>query len=234
MNGDKSVRGVLALILVLTILLLSGTQAEAAASRLLGGTSVAAEELLAKPAQREYIVDTAGMISAEDAAQITVIGTELRAKTKAEIVVVTVSTLGGADIEGYANELFRSWGIGNAQMNNGVLLLIAKDDRAFRIEVGYGLEGAITDGYAGSVLDAMKGEFRKENYSPAILTAYITLAQKAAAEYGVALESLGAALGIPAKPAHLGAVADFGEMLMPEDATAIEQMGGDLTNSTLR
>ena len=232
MNGDKSVRGILALILVLTILLWSGTQAEAAASRLLGGTSVAAEELLTPPAQREYIVDTAGMISAEDAAQITAIGTELRAKTKAEIVVVTVSTLGGADIEGYANELFRSWGIGNAQMNNGVLLLIAKDDRAFRIEVGYGLEGAITDGYAGSVLDAMKGEFRKENYSPAILTAYITLAQKAGAEYGVALESLGAALGIPAKPAHLGAVADFGEMLMPEDATAIEQMGGDLTNAT--
>ena len=69
MNGDKSVRGVLALILVLTILLWSGTQAEAAASRLLGGTSVAAEELLHPPAQREYIVDTAGMISSEDAAR---------------------------------------------------------------------------------------------------------------------------------------------------------------------
>ena len=230
MNGDKSVRGVLALILVLTILLLCGTQAEA--SKLLGGTSVTAEELLQKPAQRAYVVDTAGMVSAEDAAQIAKIGAELRSKTKAEIVVVTVSTLGGADIEGYANKLFRSWGIGDAQMNNGVLLLIAKDDRAFRIEVGYGLEGAITDGYAGSVLDAMKGEFRKENYSPAILTAYITLTQKTCAEYGVGLESLGAALGIPAKPAHLGAVADFGDMLMPEDAATIEQMGGDLTNAT--
>ena len=171
------------------------------------------------------------MVSAEDAAQISKIGAELRSKTKAEIVVVTVPTLGDTDIESYANELFRSWGIGDARLNNGVLLLIAKNDRAFRIEVGYGLEGAITDGYAGSVLDAMKGEFRKENYSPAILQAYITLAQKAAAEYGVGLESLGAALGIPAKPTHLGSVADFGEMLMPEDATAIEQMGGDLTNA---
>lgn len=85
-------------------------------------------------------------------------------------------------------------------MNNGVLLLIAKDDRAFRIEVGYGLEGAITDDYAGSVLDAMTPAFRNENYS-------------------AELAGLGAALGIPAKPAHLGSVADFGDLLLPEDAT---------------
>ena len=232
MNGAKEGRGFLALLLVLMLLLTIGSPAaDAAQSRLRGTTTVTASDLLAKPAQRAYIVDTAGMVSAEDAAQIAKIGAELRSKTKTEVVVVTVPTLGDTDIESYANELFRSWGIGDARLNNGVLLLIAKDDRAFRIEVGYGLEGAITDGYAGSVLDAMKGEFRKENYSPAILQAYITLAQKAAAEYGVGLESLGAALGIPAKPMHLGSVADFGEMLMPEDATAIERMGGDLTNA---
>ena len=232
MNSSRCVRALFASLLALTLLLLGGSPAaDAAGSRLLGTTTVTASDLLARPAQRAYIVDTAGMVSAEDAAQISKIGAELRGKTKAEIVVVTVPTLGGTDIESYANELFRSWGIGDARMNNGVLLLIAKDDRAFRIEVGYGLEGAITDGYAGSVLDAMKGEFRKENYSPAILTAYVTLVQKASAEYGVELESLGAALGIPAKPTHLGSVADFGEMLMPEDAAAIEQMGGDLTNA---
>ena len=232
MNGAKEGRGFLALLLVLMLLFAIGSPtADAAQSRLRGTTTVTASDLLTKPAQRAYIVDTAGMVSAEDSAQIAKIGAELRSKTKAEIVVVTVPTLGDTDIESYANELVRSWGIGDARLNNGVLLLIAKDDRAFRIEVGYGLEGAITDGYAGSVLDAMKGEFRKENYSPAILQAYITLAQKAAAEYGAALESLGAALGIPAKPAHLGSLADFGEMLMPEDATAIDRMGGDLTNA---
>ena len=233
MNGNRGARALFAFLLVLTLLFLGGApQADAAESRLRGTTTVTASDLLAKPAQRAYVVDTAGMVTPEDAAQIKKIGAELRTKTKAEIVVVTVATLGDTDIESYANELFRSWGIGDARLNNGVLLLIAKDDRAFRIEVGYGLEGAITDGYAGSVLDAMKGEFRKENYSPAILQAYVTLAQKAGAEYGVALESLGAALGIPAKPAHLGSVADLGDMLTPEDATAIEQMGGDLTNAT--
>ena len=232
MNSNRYVRAFFALLLALTLLLLGGSPAaDAAGSRLLGTTTVTASDLLTKPALRAYIVDTAGMVSAEDAAQISKIGAELRSKTKAEIVVVTVPTLGDTDIESYANELFRSWGIGDARMNNGVLLLIAKNDRAFRIEVGYGLEGAITDGYAGSVLDAMKGEFRKETSSPAILQAYVTLAQKAGAEYGVGLESLGAALGTPAKPAHLGSVADFGEMLMPEYAAAIEQMGGDLTNA---
>ena len=219
MNGERQLRAMLALLLVGTVLLLGVRPADAAA-------------VLPKPARMAYVVDTAGMVATEDAAQIETLGAELRAKTKAEIVVVTVPTLGGADIETYANALFRSWGIGDAQMNNGVLLLIAKDDRAFRIEVGYGLEGAITDGYAGSVLDAMKGEFRKENYSPAILMAYIALAQKASAEYGVGLDGLGAALGIPEKPAHLGSVADFGDMLMPEDAAQIAQMGGDLTNAT--
>ena len=221
MNCAKQLRTLFALLLTIAAILACGSP-----------PADAAGEMLPKPAQREYVVDTAGIVSAKNRAQIEKIGEDLREKTKAEIVVVTVRTLGDADIESYANKLFRSWGIGDKQKENGVLLLIAKDDRKFRIEVGYGLEGKITDGYAGSVLDAMKGEFRKENYSPAILTAYITLAQKAAAEYGVALESLGAALGIPAKPAHLGAVADFGEMLMPEDATAIEQMGGDLTNAT--
>ena len=233
MNGNRGAHALFAFLLAVTLLLLGDApQVDAAESRLRGTTTVTASELLAKPAQRAYVVDTAGMVAAEDAAQIAKIGAELRAKTKAEIVVVTVPTLGTADIESYANDLFRSWGIGDARLNNGVLLLIAKDDRTFRIEVGYGLEGAITDGYAGSVLDAMKGEFRKENYSPAILQAYVTLAQKAGAEYGVALESLGAALGIPAKPAHLGNVADLGDMLTPEDAAAIEQMGGDLTNAT--
>lgn len=220
MNGNRCVRAFFALLLALTLLFAIGSPAaDAAGSRLLGTTTVTASDLLTKPAQRAYIVDTAGMVSAEDAAQISKIGAELRSKTKAEIVVVTVPTLGDTDIESYANELFRSWGIGDVRMNNGVLLLIAKDDRAFRIEVGYGLEGAITDDYAGSVLDAMTPAFRNENYSAAILRAYGALAQKAAAEYGAELAGLGAALRIPAKPAHLGSVADFGDLLLPEDAT---------------
>ena len=148
-------------------------------------SSAADAAVLPKPSQREYIVDTADIVSAEDRAQIEKIGEELREKTKAEIVVVTVATLDGTDIESYANELFRSWGIGDAKQSNGVLLLIAKDDRKFRIEVGYGLEGEITDGRAGEILDKMKPYFRDEKYSEGVLNAYQKLAAYAYHAAGV-------------------------------------------------
>ena len=139
-----------------------------------------------RPAQREYVVDAAGMVRPGDAERIRQIGAELREKTKAELVVVTVDTLDGTDIESYANELFRSWGIGDAKQSNGVLLLIAKDDRKFRIEVGYGLEGEITDGRAGEILDKMKPYFRDEKYSEGVLNAYQKLAAYAYRAAGVA------------------------------------------------
>ncbi len=135
--------------------------------------------VLPPPTQDIYLVDDANMVNAEDRAQILAMGRELDQKTKAQVVVVTMSTLGSESIEDYANKLFRKWGIGDRKKNNGVLLLIAKEDRKFRIEVGYGLEGAITDGYSGAVLDGMKAGFRKEDYSPAILAAYGKLVQKA-------------------------------------------------------
>lgn len=169
MKGERGVRGFFALFLMVTLLLM------------MRGVSVAegAIDVLAKPSQREYIVDTAGMVAEEDRQAITEIGEALRDKTKAEIVVVTVDTLGGTDIERYATEIVRRWGIGDAKLNNGALLLIAKEERKFRIEVGYGLEGEITDGRAGAILDGMKGEFRQGNYSTGILAAYRKLAAHA-------------------------------------------------------
>ena len=175
MNYAKQLRTLFALLLTIAAIFACGNPAADAAS-----------ELLPKPAQREYVVDTAGIVSAEDRAQIEKIGEELREKTKAEIVVVTVATLGDADIESYANKLFRSWGIGDANQSNGVLLLIAKDDRKFRIEVGYGLEGEITDGRSGEILDKMKPYFRDEKYSEGVLNAYQKLAAYAYRAAGVA------------------------------------------------
>ena len=175
MNYAKQLRTLFALLLMIAAIFACDSPAADAAG-----------ELLPKPAQREYVVDTAGIVSAEDHAQIEKIGEELREKTKAEIVVVTVHTLDGADIESYANKLFRSWGIGDANQSNGVLLLIAKDDRKFRIEVGYGLEGEITDGRSGEILDKMKPYFRDEKYSEGVLNAYQKLAAYAYRAAGVA------------------------------------------------
>ena len=91
---------------------------------------------------------------------------------------MTIDSLEGRSIEAYANELFRTWGIGDKEKNNGLLLLISKNDHKFCIEVGYCLEGAITDGYAGTVLDRMKSSFRDEKYSAGIISAYGKLTQK--------------------------------------------------------
>ena len=79
-------------------------------------------------------------------------------RTKAQVVVVTVNDLSRMEIEEYALNLFRNWGIGDREKNNGVLILVNKESLIanqrgrIRIEVGYGLEGAITDGKAGAIL----------------------------------------------------------------------------------
>ena len=136
------------------------------------------------PTQDIYVADFENMVEPEERQKILSIGQDLDNRFGAQLVVVTIDTLNEEDIESYANRLFRTWGIGDAEKNNGVLLLIAKGDRKFRIEVGYGLEGAITDGYAGEVLDGMKGKFRSEAYSAGIYEAYQKLARKVYENYG--------------------------------------------------
>ena len=145
---------------------------------------VFAAKIPAAPTENIYVADYAAMIDDATKNQILAIGGELDKKYKAQIVVVTLDNLGGSSIEEYANELFNSWGIGDKDLNNGVLILIAKNERRFRIEVGYGLEGAITDGYAGEVLDGMTNYFRTGDYSTGILQAYSELTRKTYEEYG--------------------------------------------------
>lgn len=73
-------------------------------------------------------------------------------ETTDQLVVATVPSLEGGSIEDYANELFRAWRIGQADKNNGVLLLVAPNEREVRIEVGYGLEGILTDAVASTII----------------------------------------------------------------------------------
>jgi uncharacterized protein len=74
-------------------------------------------------------------------------------QTTHEISVVTIPSLDGDVIENYANELFAEWKIGKEGVDNGVLLLIALEDKKIRIEVGYGLEGALTDAESKYIID---------------------------------------------------------------------------------
>lgn len=93
-------------------------------------------------------------------------------QTGNEISVVTVKSLEEMDIESYAVGLFEKWKIGKKGKDNGLLLLISKEDRKIRIEVGYGLEPYITDGRAGEIIRTrMTGEFKNENYEGGTLNA---------------------------------------------------------------
>lgn len=87
----------------------------------------------------------------------------------AQIAVLMVSTTGNMSIEQFAVNVFNSWKLGDKNRNNGVLLLIAKDDRRLRIEVGYGLEAVLTDAQSGRIIrDVMTPELKKEQYFAAI------------------------------------------------------------------
>jgi uncharacterized protein len=100
---------------------------------------------LTLPALTGRIVDQANIIPADTRSVIEPKLADLEAKSGIQLVVATVASLEGQDIEPYANELFRSWKLGEKTKNNGVLLLVAPNERRVRIEVGYGFEGTLTD-----------------------------------------------------------------------------------------
>src|SRR5665811_1387169 len=97
------------------------------------------------PALTGRIVDQANIIPADTRSAIEPKLADLEAKSGIQLVVATVTSLEGQEIEPYANELFRGWKLGEKTKNNGVLLLVAPNEHRVRIEVGYGLEGTLTD-----------------------------------------------------------------------------------------
>ena len=90
-------------------------------------------------------------------------------KSGIQLVVATVSSLDGEEIEPYANELFRTWKLGEKDKNNGVLLLVAPKERRVRIEVGYGLEGTLTDALSKVIItNAIAPRFKTGDYGDGV------------------------------------------------------------------
>jgi uncharacterized protein len=105
-----------------------------------------------RPALTGRIVDQANVIPADTRSAIEPKLAELEDKSGIQLVVATVTSLDGQEIEPYANDLFRSWKLGEKTKNNGVLLLVAPKERRVRIEVGYGLEGTLTDALSNVII----------------------------------------------------------------------------------
>ena len=112
------------------------------------------------------VVDQANVMSAASRSDVEAKSKELEDKSGIQLVVATVKSLQGGDIETYANQLFRFWKLGEAKNNNGVLLLVAPAEHKVRIEVGYGLEGTLTDALSSVIIaSAIIPRFKANDFS---------------------------------------------------------------------
>jgi uncharacterized protein len=122
-------------------------------------------------------------------------------ETGNEIALAMIASLGGDTIENFAEALFREWGVGKEGKDNGVLVLIAKDDRQMRIEVGYGLEGNLTDAQSFAIIEkVMKPAFRSGDYYGGISQAIDK----------IILAIRGEGIGIEASPESISSDIDSG------------------------
>lgn len=140
------------------------------------------------PTNYKYVNDYVGILKSNEIETIISLGKELEDKTGAQSIVVIVDTTDDIPIENYAINLFRSWGIGQKNKDNGLLILVVINDRNWRVEVGRGLEGAIPDALSNRVMQSLaKEDFKAENYSSGIIKSYSAFTDLIAKEYGVTL-----------------------------------------------
>lgn len=148
---------------------------------------VYSQEVLPRPNPPRLVTDAAGILSEAEKSALEQKLVSFDDSTSNQIAVVIIKSLQDRPIEEYATKLFRTWGIGSKKTNNGVLLLVAVDDRKVKIETGNGLEGAIPDIIAGEIIrNRIAPAFKAGNYYKGIDEATDALAQAAVGEYKVA------------------------------------------------
>ena len=159
-------------------------------------THVNGQNVIERPNPPVLVTDLAGVLSPEQKQALENKLVAIDDSSSNQIAVVILPTLEGNPIEEYANKLFRTWGIGNKKKNNGVLLLIAIQDKKIRIEPGYGLEGALPDITCNSIIDNdIKPAFRQQAYYEGIDKATDNIAKAAVGEYKVKREKQGKGKG---------------------------------------
>lgn len=118
------------------------------------------------------VVDGAHLLDNPSKESLTQKLASLERQTGDQLVVATVPTLSGYDIETYANRLFRRWALGQNRMNNGILLVVAPQEKQVRLEVGYGLEGVLTDAIASVIINTIiLPDFRDGKFNNGIIEA---------------------------------------------------------------
>ena len=154
-------------------------------------TAQCSQKTIEFPKPVGYVNDYASILSEQDIQSVTTYIQELQEKTTAEVAVVTMKTVAPYDINDYAVKLFEKWGIGVKGNDNGVLILLALQERKVRIEVGYGLEGILPDGLAGQIIRrTMIPYFKQENYRQGIINGTIAVIHQISREYNVKITGL--------------------------------------------
>lgn len=154
------------------------------------------------PMPAEYVDDLANVIAPQDRQGLNGILQELEQKTGAQVIVLTVQTTGGIPIEQYSiHQAHDVWKLGQKNKDNGLLFTVAIKDRAYRFEVGYGLEGFITDAFTGQVgRDVLVPYMKKGQYSRGIYEATLQIVQKIAKADEVQLTGMPNVANLPAEP----------------------------------
>lgn len=133
-----------------------------------------------------YVYDEDNIIDDDIEEQLNALLIELEEQTGAEVAVITIESLLGKEIEDYANNLANTLGIGKADEDNGVLLLISKSDSKVRLEIGRGLEGCLNDSKCGRILDDYFVPYREnDEYSEGTYQTIKAVVSVIAKEYGI-------------------------------------------------
>src|SRR6202521_3177819 len=136
-----------------------------------------------------YVNDFAHVLDQATISQITDIARQVDEKAHAQMAVVTVNSLDGSDIESYAVDLFKKWGVGAKSTNRGVLIVYAIKEHRARVEVGYGLEPILPDGKVGGFQREAIPIMRAGNDSQALLLVTSRVASVIAKDAGVQLST---------------------------------------------
>ncbi len=148
----------------------------------------------------DYVNDFAHVIDQNTVTQLDDICKQIDEKAHAQIAVVTINSLDGSDIESYAVDLLKKWGVGNKSTNRGVLILLAVKDHKYRFEVGYGLEPILPDGKTGGFGREAVPSLKADDYSGAILLMTSRVADVIAQDAGIQLQEINRVSRLKASP----------------------------------
>ncbi len=126
-----------------------------------------------------YVNDYAGVLTLEVKKKLSLIAEDLSKNNIAELAILIVETTGGVDDFEYAQAVFDNWKIGKKGVDNGILIFVSMKERKIRIHTGYGIEGIITDGVAGEVIDNyMIPYFKEGKFGEGILNGVLAIVEK--------------------------------------------------------